>query len=395
MAGHTERYIVMRSSPGVKGSPDWASIFAVHRLQDLRGGQVVSGRLLLHLNPESAEVKLALAQWPGSHEFSRGPHGWDLVLHRKVGPQRERWRLHVALFLLTLFSVVVAGSLLSDRQPIRFTALHLFGRWRLPLPTTVDYDALGAGLPFGLALLGVLALHEAGHYVAARYHHISVTPPYFIPFPPYLSIIGTLGAFIRLRSPVMNRRALLDVGVAGPVMSFVVSLPLLWWGLLHSRVVVSPPGVGSPYLVRFITEEIWLGSSLALSAMARAVIGFSGADAVLMLHPVAFAGWIGLFVTALNLLPISQLDGGHVLYAMLGRRQRPFAWLFFGVLIPLGFLWMGWWVWAALVFFLGRGRVGHPPVFNAEEGLDGARLGIGLAAAVVFALCFVPVPFRL
>lgn len=385
----------MRSSPEVKGFLDWPSIFAAHRVEDVRGGQVVSGRLLPHLNPESAQVKLTLAQWPGSHELRRGPYGWDLVLYRKVGPQRERWRLHAALFLLTLFSVVVAGSLLSGRQPIGLTALHLFDDWWLPLPLAVDYDALGAGLPFGLALLGVLAFHEAGHYVAARYHHISVTPPYFIPFPPYFSIIGTFGAFIRLRSPVMNRRALLDVGVAGPLVSFVISLPLLWWGLLHSRVIVSPPGAGSPYLVRFITEDIWVGGSVVLSAMARLVTGFSGADAVLVLHPVAFAGWIGLFVTALNLLPISQLDGGHILYAILGGRQRPFAWLFFGALIPLGFLWVGWWVFAALVFFLGRGRLSHPPVFNAEEELDGARLGIGLATVVVFVLCFVPVPLQL
>jgi membrane-associated protease RseP (regulator of RpoE activity) len=242
----------------------------------------------------------------------------------------------------------------------------------------------------------VLALHEAGHYYAAKAHALSVSPPYFIPFPPWVSIIGTLGAFIRLRSPVPSRSALLDVGAAGPLLSFAASLPLLWWGLLNSRVVPVVAEYPTPYMVQFANvEQFWLGGSLAMSAVARFALGFSGSGHVLDLHPVAFAGWLGLFVTALNLLPISQLDGGHILYSMLGRRQRPVAWVFFVVLLPLGLLWAGWWLWAVLIFVIGRGRVWHPPLFNAEEGLRAGRMAVGIVAAIVFALCFVPMPFTL
>jgi len=113
------------------------------------------------------------------------------------------------------------------------------------------------------------------------------------------------------------------------------------------------------------------------------------------LHPVAFAGWLGLFVTALNLLPISQLDGGHILYAAVGSRQKQFAWLFFFALLPLGYLWAGWWLWAVLVFAIGRGRVWHPPVFDADQGLTRNRALVALAAVVIFVVCFVPMPFKL
>jgi membrane-associated protease RseP (regulator of RpoE activity) len=245
-----------------------------------------------------------------------------------------------------------------------------------------------------LALVGVLAVHEAGHYYAARHHRISVSPPFFIPFPPYLSVIGTLGAFIRLRSPVLSRSTLLDVAVSGPLLSFLVSLPLVWWGLAHSRViaVVNAP---TEYLVPFADDRFWLGGSLAMSWLTRLVLDLPGVGHVVEMHPIAFAGWLGLFVTALNLLPISQLDGGHLLYALLGSRQRLAAWAFFLALIPLGFLWAGWWLWAVLVAGVGRGRIRHPPLYNSELGPGAVRVAVGLAAVLAFVLCFVPVPFRL
>jgi hypothetical protein len=376
-----------------QGPADYLAIFAFCRVESVRAGRLLTGRLLPGLTPESAEVGEALAGWAGSVGAREGPLGWELFLFEPA-PRRERWWLHVLLLVATLFSTVVAGSLLAGHWPIGFEALRLYGGWWVPIPVVIDVGALVPGLPFGLALVGVLAVHEAGHYVAARRHRISVTPPYFIPFPPYLSVIGTLGAFIRLRSPVLSRSTLLDVAVAGPLLSFLASLPLLWWGLAHSRVigVVNAP---TAYLVRFASDRFWLGDSLAMSWVTRMVLDFPGAGHVVEMHPIAFAGWLGLFVTALNLLPISQLDGGHLLYALFGSRQRLAAWAFFLALIPLGFLWAGWWIWAVLVAGVGRGRIGHPPLYNPERGPGAVRVAVGLAAAVAFLLCFVPVPFRL
>ncbi len=178
-------------------------------------------------------------------------------------------------------------------------------------------------------------------------------------------------------------------------MSFAASLPLLWWGLSHSVVVPVSSAVPSGYLLQFGGEHFWLGGSLALDGLARLLAGVAGSGEVLALHSIAFAGWLGLFVTALNLLPISQLDGGHILYAVFGSRQRVLAWLFFLALIPLGWLWPGWWVWALLVFVIGRGRIAHPPLFSPERGPAGARVAFMVAGVAIFVLCFIPVPFRL
>jgi hypothetical protein len=379
--------------PGGQGAPSLYTLFTAYRVDPVTGGRVVAGRLRPGLAPDSPVVRDALADWPGSYSVREGPHGWELLLFQPTRPG-ERWWLHGTLFLLTLLSTTVAGGLLAGHSPIGFFPLELFGSWWLPVPVALDLDALAAGLPFGLSLVTVLALHESGHYVAARRRSISVTPPYFIPFPPYVSIIGTLGAFIRLRSPVMSRNALLDVGVAGPLASFAASLPLLWWGLRHSVVVPAAPGAGGALIVQFLGERFWLGGSLAMWAMVRLALDLPASGYVVALNPVAFAGWLGLFVTALNLLPVSQLDGGHVLYAALGRRQRPAAVASFLALFPLGLLWPGWWAWAALVFLVGRGRVWHPPLFSEGRGLTRGRKMVALGAALIFVLSFVPIPFR-
>lgn len=372
--------------------PDLARVFAVYRMEPVRKGRIVSGTLLPGLGPDSPEVRELLAGWEGSHAIRQGAFGYEMLLFQ-AAPRRERWWLHILLFVATLFSTVVAGSVLSGHYPVQFIKLTLYQEWWMPVPAAIDFLQLLPGLSFGVTLVGILALHEAGHYFVARYYRISVTPPYFIPFPPYISVIGTLGAFIRLRSPVLSRRHLLDVGVGGPVMSFFASLPVLWWGLLHSRLLTVPSEMPSLFLVRFANDRFWLGGSPMMLAMTRTLLDFPAPGTVLELHPVAFAGWLGLFVTALNLLPISQLDGGHILYALVGRRQKLLAWAFFVALIPLGTLWAGWWVWAVLVLVVGRGRIQHPPLFDAEEGLNQRRRWVGLAAGIIFLLCFVPMPF--
>ncbi len=376
-----------------QGPAEYLAIFAFCRVETVRAGRLVTGRLLPGLTPQSPQVKEVLASWPGSVGAREEPLGWELFLFEPA-ERRERWWLHILLLGATVFSTVVAGSLLMGHWPIGFQPLPLFSGWWVPIPVAVHAGELVPGLPFGLALVGVLAVHEAGHYYAARHHRISVSPPFFIPLPPYLSVIGTLGAFIRLRSPVLSRSTLLDVAVSGPLLSFLVSLPLVWWGLAHSRViaVVNAP---TEYLVPFADDRFWLGGSLAMSWLTRLVLDLPGVGHVVEMHPIAFAGWLGLFVTALNLLPISQLDGGHLLYALLGSRQRLAAWAFFLALIPLGFLWAGWWLWAVLVAGVGRGRIRHPPLYNSELGPGAVRVAVGLAAVLAFVLCFVPVPFRL
>lgn len=384
-----------------QGSIGFAAVFALWRVDRVAGGRVITGRLLPELDLESPQVRDFLAGWKGSHSTRSGEYGWEVLLF-EAAERGERWWLHGLLFLVTLFSSTVAGSLLAGHPPLRFMLLPVWSLLWLPVPVSLDLGALATGLPFGISLVMVLALHEAGHYLAAKRHGISVTPPFFIPFPPYVSVIGTLGAFIRLRSPVMSRNALFDVGVAGPLLSFVASIPLLWWGLLHSSVYAAASTVSSSYVIFFTAdsaggamEVFMLGESAIMWALTHLLVEFDASSQVLALSPVAFAGWIGLFVTALNLLPLAQLDGGHILYAALGPRQRPLAWAFFLTLIPLGFLWAGWWVWAVLVLAIGRGRIRHPSLFNAEQGLTPGRHGLALLAAVLFAACFVPVPFKL
>ncbi|MBI4520545.1 MAG: site-2 protease family protein [Gemmatimonadetes bacterium] len=288
---------------------------------------------------------------------------------------------------------MAAGSLLAGVDPLRGVALELGPIW-LPVPTGVDWSALLRGAPFALPLMTILLGHELGHYVIARRLHLRVTLPYFIPFPPYFSIVGTLGAFIRLRSPLMHRRMLFDVAIGGPLVSFLLSIPALVIGLRWSTLA---PGAGdavTPFVVPFAGEAIWIGNSLALAWLADLIVGEAGSGWI-VLHPVAFAAWLGLFVTALNLLPFGQLDGGHILYALVGRRQRVLALALLGVLFPLGWLWWGWWLWLGVAIVIGRGRLGHPPVLQEGEELPRGRRVLGWAAVVVFLLIFAPVPVRM
>lgn len=302
--------------------------------------------------------------------------------------------LHLVLFLAALLSAVVAGGFLAgiDVLETRFAEI---GGGAFPVPTRIRWSEFGAGLTFGLAFIGILLAHELGHYHLARRHHVGVSLPYFIPFPPYFSLVGTLGAFIRLRGPIPSRTVLFDIGVAGPVASFVLSLPLLAVGLHLSEVVASQDSATYPFQVLFLGEPVRLGTSILLRfATWAAVPGLETGQAIL-LHPLAFAGWLGIFVTALNLIPLGQLDGGHILYALAGPRQRSLAMVFILLLIPLGFVWWGWWLWAGVALGVGRGRVAHPPVQQEEVGLGTGRTVLGWAALAVFILSFSPAPLRL
>ena len=243
------------------------------------------------------------------------------------------------------------------------------------------------GLPYSLTLLVILGSHELGHYFAARAHGMKVTLPYFIPVPFGL---GTFGAFIQLKSPAENRRALFDVGVAGPLAGLVFAIPALWIGLQYSRVLAPEE------LTDNMHGGIGIGSSALLALIAKLALGDAlGEGHRLLLHPLAFAGWLGLLVTALNLLPIGQLDGGHIADAMFGRTRSAaigtaalFALVFLGL-----FVWSGLLTWAFIVYFIASGK-GQPPL-NDFSRMGVGRLAIGAFVFVLLLLILAPVPHRL
>lgn len=286
---------------------------------------------------------------------------------------RRRYWVHALLFLLTLASTTVMGTAFwrdfSLNRP--FYLEHGFEAfeavWRHPA-------ALWSGLPFSLVLLAILGAHEGGHYVACLHYRVDASLPYFLPGPP---LIGTFGAFIRIRSAILSKRVLFDIGIAGPLAGFVVLVPALGVGLALSKVMTGIAYQG----------DVQFGMPLLLSLAERAI--FPGTPAAnIYLHPVARAAWVGMLATALNLLPIGQLDGGHILYALAGDRHRKLSLLFTCVLIPLAHFWPAWLVWAVILFFLGRR---HPLVYD-NTGVGRPRVVLGWIAMLIFVLCFTLAP---
>ncbi len=358
------------------------------RTVSLRDREVVDALVHPAHAAPSPELAHALARWPGSYYWSDEPEGRHLVLTRPAARPRENWILHAALFLATLVTTTFAGAVFAGAIPYDAPLGLLTGA--SPAPPGLA-RALLAGLAFSLPLLAILLTHELGHYVTARRYGLDVSPPYFIPVPLVPSFIGTMGAFIRLRTILSDRRQLLDVGAAGPFAGFLVALPVLWLGLARSAVL---PGHGHAVgmLLPLGSDTIALGDSLVTLALRRLVFGAAPA---VVLHPLAFAGWVGMFVTMLNLLPMAQLDGGHVLYAALPRWHQRIALAFWLLVIALGRFWWGWYLWGALVLVLSRGRLVHPPVLDAHRPLPPSRRRFALGALVLFVVTFAPVPFRI
>jgi Zn-dependent protease len=291
--------------------------------------------------------------------------------------------LAVLLFLTSLFSATVLGGIWSMLvRTDLVTDLEPFLSWHTLTRVFGDPALLRAGLQFALASHFILLCHELGHWFACRHHRLDATYPFFLPSPIGL---GTFGAFIRIRSAISRKRELLDVGVSGPLAGFVALLPILVLGVAWSQpaALADAPAVGEPLLL------YRPGHSLLLEGLTRLFHGPLPPGIVLNPHPLLLAGWLGLFATMLNLLPLAQLDGGHILYAAIGKWQRKLAWPMWGGLLLLGLLWPGWWVWCGFVLLLG---VRHPRIFEEEVPLDrrGRRL-VG-AAWLVFAIGFMPEP---
>ncbi|MSR82666.1 MAG: site-2 protease family protein [Candidatus Latescibacteria bacterium] len=301
---------------------------------------------------------------------------------RQPAPVHHSPWLHLLLFALTLFSMTAAGAMQQGVDPLA------------DLKSLVH---LSEGIPFAVALLGILTVHEFGHYFAARRWGLKVSFPYFLPMLHYLSLLGTLGAVIRLRSPIPHRRALLDIGAAGPLAGFVVALVACLVGLSQSAVVAS--GYFHPELQQL---PIQLGAPLLFSGLSALILPAHAPNQMVLLSPVAFAGWVGLFITAFNLFPVGQLDGGHIVYALFGRRHRLIGRLTFAGLLAMGIygilslVWnwpQGWPGWLGLALFLALFGKGHPTPSDPETPLDPRRRLVGYGCLIVFVLCFTPVPF--
>lgn len=381
---------------GVKLDPSpWFDLLAEYQLTTLPHDTVLRGVLREDLSPDHPDVLEAMAEWPAPVHLEHGADGTDIVLvYQLKEPRRDSLVMHALLLIATLVTTLGSGALMRGVDPFSTRYVEFMGV-TLPYPSGLDGVELWLGASFALPFLGVLLTHEMGHFYAARAHRVRASLPYFLPFPPYFSVIGSLGAFIRLRGPTVRRSSLFDIGVAGPVASFVVSLPLFALGLGWSRVVTVDANVWTPFAIFFAGQPIYLGSGVLTQVMAN-VFGPGGTGGgLILLHPVALAGWLGLFVTALNLLPLGQLDGGHILYALFPRRHTRIARLFLLSLVPLGALWWGWWAWAGLILVLHRGRVDHPSVILPEPVMDRTRRVLGWTIILIFLLTFSPVPLRL
>jgi membrane-associated protease RseP (regulator of RpoE activity) len=297
-------------------------------------------------------------------------HAWIQALPLGESGEGSRPGLALALFLLTLLSTLAAGSMVSGSFP-----------W-LTFDPVAEPGRLLDGLPFAFTLLAILGTHEFGHYFTARAYGAAVSLPYFIPAPPPLFLFGTLGAVIRMRSPARDRNSLLDIAAAGPLAGLLVALPALWVGLTWSRVGAIPPGGAMTF-----------GDSLLMRFMTYLTFGRIPEGMDVFVHPVALAGWVGLFVTALNLFPVGQLDGGRIAYAMFGAQHRRVSLGTFVALLALGVVSgsPNWFVFAAVVALL----VGfhHAPPLDDITPLSPGRYAIGLACLLLLILLIPPVPF--
>ena len=334
--------------------------------------------------------------------WDQGRHSVLIIPDIPRPPINNRWSfpwLNLILFILTLVSVLFTGALYGSQEP-----------WpSSPLAVLVEF--FRRGWPFAVSILAILGSHELGHYFMGRHHGVQVSLPYFIPLP--LSPFGTMGAFINMREIPKNRRVLLDIGMAGPLVGFLVALPILWIGLQQSGLSTLPLAptpnmslsIEGNSIIYLLFKFLIFGQLLPAPAQSSLPVGlywlqyfftgtpfpFGGTD--VMLNSVAWAGWAGLLVTAMNLIPAGQLDGGHVFYVLFGsktaKRIVPFI---IGALVLLGLVWNGWWLWAVLIYFLGRQNA---ELLDEITTIDNKRKILAVLALLVFILTFTPVPLSI
>ena len=268
--------------------------------------------------------------------------------------------VNIVLLLLTILTTVFAGAMNAGVNP--------FSR------------DIVLGIPFSFAILTILGSHELGHYFFSKKNGVDATLPYFIPFP---HILGTFGAVIKQRSPIPDRKSLLEIGASGPLIGLLLAIPFCIIGLSLSEIKSVEIIKGQPVLT--------FGNSLLLAFLTKLTLPTLPPNYEIFLHPIGIAGWAGILVTGMNLLPFGQLDGGHICYALFGRYHRRIARIAFLILIPLGFLWVGWFLWAGLMLIFG---FHHPPPLDDITPLDRKRKAIGIASLIAFIVTFTPVPLK-
>ncbi len=354
-------------------------IFAIEDWQAFDGMVRFRGRLLV-----SAEAAMSLLtpriEPYGYVPMIRSPEELAMLRLKPVaggpGAVWKGWPLNLALFLGTVATTFFVGT----GMDITILLLGADSPGRLALQVLGDPSRLLHGVMFSASLLLILGFHELGHYLTARAYGVSVSLPYFVPLPVWP--MGTMGAIIRMRSPIPNRKVLFDIGIAGPLIGLCLALPILVIGLYLSP--VQP-------LSGVALQE---GDSLAYLFLKWLVKGPIPEGSDVMLHPMAMAGWLGFFVTALNLMPLSQLDGGHIVYATVGRGYRKIVWLFLGALVVLFLVshWAGWLVWVTLALALG---LRHPPPLDDLTPLDPPRRILALIALGLLVVLITPLPLAL
>jgi membrane-associated protease RseP (regulator of RpoE activity) len=303
-------------------------------------------------------------------------------------PPRQLYWLHALLLLLTCFTTLVVGARMQANFLQNRPAFSLDDNSSLfPVLWIMDHpwSRLMLGAPFAATLMLILLAHEMGHYLYCRHYRVWATLPFFIPAP---TLIGTLGAFIRIRSPIRSRTALFDIGIAGPIAGFLVSVAVLWVSLGFSKPL--PAGIRS--------AELQVGFPLIFQWMHRLLAWQSGAHGVaslplnrVLLHPCAIAAWVGMFATSLNLLPGGQLDGGHIVFSLAPRAHKFVSRLTILILLPMGYyLWAGWFLWAIL---LQLSSFRHPQVAELPR-ISGVRAWLALFALIMLAMTLTPAPFQ-
>jgi membrane-associated protease RseP (regulator of RpoE activity) len=289
-------------------------------------------------------------------------NGWRVL--GTPPPARPNYHVHMLLFVMTIVTTVVAGMLIEGVHPLQ--QISQFYR----------------GLPYAGTLLVILFSHEMGHYLTARHYGMDVTLPYFLPAPPPLFFIGTLGAFIRMRSPAQHRRALLYIAAAGPIAGFCVALPAAIYAYATSTVAPINP----------TADGVYFGEPLLLQIIGYFMVGPIPQGAALHINSVGVAAWFGLVVTMFNLMPMGQLDGGHIVYAIFGPQARYISRIVVGILLVMGFFFPGWFLWAALGWLT---TLRQPTILDQQAPLDRQSRLTAALALVIFVLCFMPVPISL
>jgi len=304
-------------------------------------------------------------------------HEQDDHLLLSINPSRTNKipPLNIILFVATLFTVYFV--------PVFYKKMVITATLSEAFDATKEALANGAGLQFTIAMISILFVHEMGHFVAGRRRQIITSWPYFIPAP---NIIGTFGAIIKSKSPFWNRRDLIEVGAAGPIAGWIVAIGWLLYGLSHSA-IVTPEVMNNTGELIFALE----GESILMRLATLTIIGPAQHGSFYLLSEAAFAGWVGLLVTAINLLPIGQLDGGHILYGLFRNKQRILATIAMVALLALGFQSPMWWFFAAFGLFFG---INHPPTLDDQRPLSAVAVSMAVISILIMILSFTPVPFR-